>query len=118
MAALEMTSTKIDKESRRKLELLAERSNRKPPAELALIIDQAFRTSPAERDENAVLATMMDDIVESVEAGEVTEAAIANADAAREAGVISWGSENGIVIGTMIDGTRLDVAGNVLELPH
>jgi hypothetical protein len=114
MAAPEMTSTKIDKESRRKLELLAARSDRKPPAELALIIDQAFRTSPAELDENAVLATMMDDIVDKIEAGEVTDAAIANAEAAREAGVISWGSEDGTVIGTMIDGTRVDVSGNVL----
>ncbi len=114
MATPEMTSTKIDKASRRKLELLAERSGRKPPAELALIIDQAFRASPAERDENKMLLTMMDDIVDKIEAGEVTDAAIANAEAAREARVISWGSENGTVVGTLVDGTRVDVTGNIL----
>jgi len=57
---------------------------------------------------NEKLATMMDDIVERVEAGEITDAATANAEAARAAGVISWGSENGVVVGHLPDGTKVD----------
>ena len=79
------------------------------------IIEAAFRANPATlMSEDERLATMMDDVVESVEAGEVTEAAKASAEAARQAGVISWGSENGVVIGTMVDGTRIDVNGKVI----
>ena len=65
--------------------------------------------------ENKKLSTMMDEIVESVEAGEVTQAAIDNAETAKSAGVTSWGSEDGVVVGTKIDGTRINMNGNVLD---
>ena len=66
-------------------------------------------------NENKKLATMMDEIVESVEAGELTQAAIDDAEAAKSAGVTSWGSENGVVVGTKPDETRVDIDGNVLN---
>lgn len=91
MATPGKTSTKIDEISRRKLDLL---TDPKPSDE---------------RNQNAMLATMMDDIVDRVESGKTTQVAIADAEAAREAGVISWGSENGAVIGTMVDGTNVAV---------
>ena len=57
----------------------------------------------------------MDEIVESVEAGEVTQAAIDNAEAAKSAGVTSWGSEDGVVVGTKTDRTRINMNDNVLD---
>ena len=65
--------------------------------------------------ETKKLSTMMDKIVESVEAGEVTLAAIDNAETAKSANVTSWGSEDGILVGTKPDGTRININRNVLD---
>lgn len=67
-------------------------------------------------EENAALASMMDDIVDRVEAGEVTQASIDAAEAARNADVISWGSGDGVVIGTLADETSVDANGNALDV--
>ncbi len=64
---------------------------------------------------NEKLATMMDDIVERIEAGEVTETATLDAEATRAAGAISWGSENGVVVGHLPDGTRVDPKDHGLD---
>lgn len=113
--ASNMTSTKIDVESREKLTLLAKRGSRSAPSMLKLIIEQAWRSNPAELSENALLSGMMEQIVDDIEAGVTSPAASADMQSAKAAGVISWGSENGVVIGTMGDGTRLDLEGNLLN---
>ncbi|RBP53519.1 hypothetical protein [Arenicella xantha] len=73
------------------------------------------QTVKKDDETNEKLATMMDDIVERIEAGEVTKAATVDAEAARAAGVISWGSENGVVVGHLPDGTKADPKDHGLE---
>ncbi len=111
----EMTTTKIDRDSLNKLRMLAERESRSAPLELKVLIDRAFRRNPAEVSDSEFFDGMMDDLVARSEAGIVTDEARASASRAREAGTISWGSENGKVVGTLVDGTRVDVEGNILD---
>lgn len=106
-----MTTTKIDTQSLEKLRMLAGRENRSAPAHLKILIENAWKTSPAAVSENELLMTMMDDIVDAVETGVATDMARADVQAARAAGVISWGMEGNQVVGTLVDGTRIDVAG-------
>ena len=106
-----MTTTKIDTESLEKLRMLAGRENRSAPAQLKILIESAWKSNPAIVSENEQLMTMMDDIADHIEAGSVTEAAEADANTAKAAGVISWGMEDDRVIGTLVDGTRIDVTG-------
>lgn len=73
------------------------------------------KTFKKDDETNEKLATMMDEIVMRIEAGEVTEAATIDAEAARAAGVISWGSENGVVVGHLPDGTKVDPKDHGLE---
>ncbi len=110
----EMTTTKIDLDSLRKLRMLAERSDRSAPLQLKVLIDSAWRTSPAKLTDSELFDGMFDELVANSEAGIVTDEALASAAHARDLGTISWGSENGKCIGTMVDGTRIDVDGNVL----
>ena len=110
----EMKVTKIDADSLNKLRMLADRSDRSAPMQLKVLIDNAWRSNPAELTDVEFFEGMMDEIVANSEAGTVTEEALARAQTARELGIISWGSENGKCIGTTVDGTRIDVDGNVL----
>jgi len=64
---------------------------------------------------NEKLATMMDDIVERVEAREVTDAEKADLEAFRKSGAISWGSENGVIVGYLPDGTKVDPQDHGLD---
>jgi len=66
-------------------------------------------------DEFDEIEAMMDEIIARSEAGEATQEAIDSAAAARAAGIISWGSENGVVVGTLVNGTRIDTNGNILD---
>lgn len=65
-------------------------------------------------NENGKLDVMMDEIVELTENGKVTKESVITADKARKANVISWGTENGVVIGTMADGTKVDIDGKII----
>ena len=113
----EMTTTRIDTDSLQKLRMLAERSSRSAPNYLALLIEDAFRKSPSALSDLEFLGDMMNSIVENVEAGIPTDAALENARQFSAAGRISWGEENGVVVGAMADGTRCDTNGNVLRSP-
>jgi hypothetical protein len=115
MSKSDMTTTKIDRETLSKLRMLASRNKRTSPKQLSLIIDNAFRTSPAEVTDQEFFADMMDSIVESTELGIATEESIKNAKTFSAAGRISWGEEKGTIIGVMADGSRCDVNGTVLS---
>ncbi|GJL81320.1 MAG: hypothetical protein DHS20C01_09540 [marine bacterium B5-7] len=115
MAKADMTTTKIDRKSLLKLRMLANRENRTSPGQLAVLIDSAFRANPAELTDQEFLGGMMDSIVENIEAGIATNAGIQNARAFSAAGRISWGEENGKIIGVLADGSCCDVDGNILS---
>ncbi len=110
----EMTTTKIDINSLHKLRMLAERSDRSAPLQLKVLIDSAWRTSPAELTDSELFDGVFNELVANSEAGIVTDEALASAAHDRDLGAISWGSENGKCIGTMVDGARINVDGNVL----
>lgn len=115
MAVPNMTTTKIDRDSLAKLRMLAGREKRSPSAQLAVLIDAAFRANPAELTDREFLGSVMDSIVKNSEAGIATETAIQRAKEFSAAGRISWGEEDGKIIGVLADGTRCDVDGNVLN---
>jgi len=115
MPKSDMTTTKIDRETLSKLRMLASRNKRTSPKQLSLIIDYAFRTSPAELTDQEFFTNMMDSIVESTKLGIATEQGVESAKAFSAAGRISWGEENGTIIGVMADGSRCDVNGTVLN---
>ena len=112
-----MTITKIDADSLAKLRILAKRGNRSAPLQLKVLIDTAWRTNPAELTDSEFSDNMFDELVANSEAGLATEEALASAAHARELGTISWGSEEGKCIGTLVDGTRIDVDGECLKTP-
>ena len=109
-----MTTTKISRGSLEKLRMLAERDKRSAPLQLDILIDAAWRTNPAELSDSEFFNGLFDALVANAEAGIVTGEARASAQRARELGTISWGSESGKCIGTLVDGTRIDVDGNIL----
>ena len=110
-----MTTTKTDRESLVKLRMPAERENRTASRQSAVTIDAALRASPAELTDQEFLEGMMESIVENAEVGIATEAGMRNAEAFSAAGRISWGEENGRIIGVLADGSRCDVDGNILK---
>ena len=114
MMSTEMKVTKIDSDSLNKLRMLAERSDRSAPLQLKVLIDSAWRSSPAELTDSEFFDGMFDELISNTEAGIVTDEARASAKVARELGTISWGSEGGKCIGTTVDGARIDVDGNFL----
>ena len=115
MPATNMTTTKIDRDSLAKLRMLADREKRSQPGQLAVLIDAAFRANPAELTDQEFFGTVMDSIVENAEAGIATETAIRRAKETSATGRISWGEEDGKVIGVLADGSRCDIDGNVLD---
>ena len=115
MPATNMTTTKIDRDSLAKLRMLADRERRSQPAQLAVLIDAAFRANPAELTDQEFFGSVMDAIVENAEAGIATETAIQRAKEPSAASRISWGEEDGKVIGVLADGSRCDVDGNILD---
>ena len=115
MASTNMTTVKIDRDSLAKLRMLANREKRSQPAQLAVLIDAAFRANPARLMDQEFLGNVMATLVEDAAAGIVTETAIQHAKEFSAAGRISWGEEGGKVIGVLADGTRCDVDGNVLS---
>lgn len=115
MASANMTTTKIDRDSLAKLRMLADRERRSQPAQLAVLIDAAFRANPAELTDQEIFGGVMDAIVENAEAGIATETAIQRAKEFSAAGRISWGAEDGKVIGVLADGSRCDIDGNILD---
>lgn len=110
-----MKTTKIDPDSLEKLRMLAERESRSAPMQLAVMIDHAFRTSPAELTDEEFLGGMMEQIVDDIEAGSATDTAVENARKFSHANRISWGEEAGVIIGVLADGSRCDVNGNVIQ---
>lgn len=64
MAATNMATTKIDRDSLAKLRMLADREKRNPSAQLAILIDTAFRVNPAELTDQEFLGGVMDSLVE------------------------------------------------------
>ncbi len=110
----EMKVTKIDPDSLNKLRMLAERFDRSAPMQLKVLIDSAWRANPAELTDAEFFDGMFDELIANAEEGIPTDAALESAAHARELGAISWGSEGGKCIGTTVDGTRIDVDGNVL----
>lgn len=117
MASTNMTTVKIDRDSLAKLRMLADREQRSQPAQLAVLIDVAFRTNPAKLMDQELIGNVMNTLVEDAEAGVVTETAIQDTKEFSAAGRISWGEEGGKIIGVLADGTRCDVDGNVLSKP-
>ncbi|MCY4611013.1 MAG: hypothetical protein OXC38_04865 [Gammaproteobacteria bacterium] len=115
MPATHMTTTKIDRDSLAKLRMLADREKRSQPGQLAVLIDAAFRSNPAELADQEFLGGVMDSLVENAEAGMAAETAIQHAKEFSAAGRISWGEEDGKIIGVLPDGSRCDVDGNVLN---
>ena len=115
MATTNMTTTKIDRDSLTKLRMLADRERRSQPAQLAILINAAFRANPAELTDQEFFGAVMDAIVENAEGGIATETAIQRAKESSAAGRISWGEEDGKVIGVLADGSRCDVDGNILD---
>ena len=117
MSATNMTTTKIDRDSLAKLRMLADREKRSQSGQLAVLISAAFRANPAELTDQEFFGGMMDSLTENAEAGIVTEIAIQRAKGFSAAGRISWGEEDGKIIGVLADGSRCDVDGNVLGKP-
>lgn len=115
MPATNMTTTKIDRDSLAKLRMLADREKRSQPGQLAILIDAAFRANPAELTDPEFFDGVMDAIIENARAGIAGETAIQRAKEFSAAGRISWGSEDGKVVGVLADGSRCDVDGNVLD---
>ena len=115
MASTHMTTVKIDRDSLAKLRMLAGREKRSQPAQLAVLIDAAFRANPARLMDQEIFRGVMETIVENSKAGIATQAAIRHTEKPSTAGRISWGEEDGKVIGVLADGTRCDVDGNVLS---
>ena len=113
-ANADMTTTKIDRESLAKLRMLAEREKRTAPSQLAVLIDYAFRANPAELTDQEFFADMMESLVEDAEAGVTSDISLQNAKTFSAAGRISWGEENGRIIGVLADGSRCDVDGKLL----
>jgi len=111
MATANMTTTKIDRDSLSKLHMLAERENRSQSSQLAVLINNAFRASPADICDQELFANMMDNITSDIEQGIASDVSIQNAEAFSAANRISWGEEDGKVIGVMADGKRCDVDG-------
>lgn len=117
MASTNMTTVKIDRGSLARLRMLADREKRSQPAQLAVLIDAAFRANPAKLMDQELIGNVMNTLVENAEAGVVTETAIQGTKEFSAAGRISWGEEGGKIIGVLADGTRCDVDGNVLSKP-
>ena len=115
MPATNMTTTKIDRDSLAKLRMLASREKRSQPGQLAVLIDAAFRANPAELTDQEFFGNVMNTLVEDAETGVVTETAIQRAKEFSAAGRISWGEEDGKIIGVLADGSRCDVDGNILS---
>ncbi|MDE0152752.1 MAG: hypothetical protein OXN23_02640 [Gammaproteobacteria bacterium] len=115
MPAANMTTTKIDRDSLAKLRMLADREKRSQPAQLAVLIDAAFRANPAELTDPEFLRGIMDTLVENAEAGIVAETAIRRTKEFSAADRISWGEEDGKIIGVLANGSRCDVDGNILS---
>lgn len=114
MAAANMTTTKIDRDSLAKLRMLADREKRSQPGQLAVLIDAAFRANPAELTDQEFFGGVMDAIIKNSEAGIVTKTAIQRAKERSAAGRISWGEKDGKIIGVLANGSCCDVDGNVL----
>ena len=115
MAATNMTTTKIDRDSLAKLRMLADREKRSQPGQLAVLIDAAFRANPAGLTDQEFLGGVMVSLAENAEAGIATETAVRRAKEFSAAGRISWGEEDSKIIGVLADGSRCDVDGNVLS---
>lgn len=116
MATQDMTTIKIDRGSLSKLRMLADRENRSQSNQLAILIDNAFRTNLAESTDQELFTEIMDAIVSNTEHSIASEEGISNAKEFSAAGRISWGEKNGKIIGVMADGTRCDVDGNILAI--
>lgn len=114
MANTDITTTKIDRDSLSKLKMLAEREKRSQPNQLAIIINHAFATTPSEISDVDVFDDMMNALVENSENGVVTNTALENASLFSTQNRISWGEEDGKVIGVLADGRRCDINGKIL----
>lgn len=110
-----MTTTKIDRETLSKLHMLADRDNRSATAQLKVIINHVWRANPTEISDADFFDDMFSQMISDSEDNAASEQALTNAESARKSGSISWGSENGRVVGTMVDGKRVDVDGNLLN---
>jgi len=113
MAQTDMTTTKISKTALTKLRMLAERESRSAPNQLDVLIDKAFKANPAEVTDVNVALNAFSNIIARSQNGGVSSAA--KASARQTANRISWGEENGQVIGVFSDGRRCDVNGNLLD---
>lgn len=110
-----MTTIKIDRDSLAKLRMLAAREKRSQPDQLAVLIDAAFRANPAELTDQEFLGRVMDSVIENAETGIATETAMQRAEQFSAADRISWGEEDGRIVGVLADGSRCDVGGNILS---
>lgn len=113
MAQTDMTTTKISKEALTKLRMLAERESRSAPNQLDVLIDRAFKANPAELTDVNVALNAFSKIVDRSKAGRVSKTA--KASTRKSTKRISWGEENGKVIGVFSDGRRCDVDGNIIS---
>lgn len=116
MAQTNMTTTKISRDALTKLRMLAERESRSAPNQLDVLIDRAFKSNPAELTDVNVALNAFSKIVDRSKAGRVSKTAKANSQ--QTADRISWGEENGKVIGVFSDGRRCDVDGNIIADTH
>lgn len=113
MAQIEMTTTKISKLALNKLRMLAERESRSAPNQLDVLIERAFKSNPAEITDVNVALNAFSNIVARSKQGKISHTAMASAK--QTANRISWGDDNGRVVGVFTDGRRCDVNGNILE---
>lgn len=116
MAQSNMTTTKISRPALEKLRMLAERESRSAPNQLDVLIDRAFKTNPAELTDVNIALNAFSKLVDRSKAGRVGKVAKANSRLTTNR--ISWGEDNGKVIGVFSDGRRCDVDGNIIADKH
>ncbi len=81
------------------------------PEDFKKSVNHSNSTKPTDYE---FLTGMMDTIVHDAETGRATDTAIQNARAFSAAGRVSWGEEDGKIVGVLADGARCDVDGNIL----
>ena len=114
MGTTDISAFEADPESLSKQHTPAQRKHRfksRQPKDSKKRVNHSNSTKPTDCE---FLTGMMETIVHDAENGKVTDTAIQNARAFSAAGRISWGEEDGKIIGVLADGTRCDVDGNVL----
>lgn len=116
MAQANMTTTKISRNALEKLRMLADRESRSAPNQLDVLIDRAFKTNPAELSDVNIVLNAFSKIVARSKTGKVNRTS--KAESKLTGGRISWGEENGKVVGVFSDGRRCDVDGNIIDKNH